>query len=190
MWLSSGKIRINSVRLSRTLMDILNQHALYERLSVEPVTRLFVSFEAVELLEMEGVQWLKGLFSLPGVLPALIGAPPPEKLRSALPLEGVLYAGWHGSVFHEPGEAPDRLENHLHLSQRDAAALRCALTGWVLANRSPSDAFAVYIGCAAYDLLAMQLIEQLNGWGLFGRRECLPIGADEFKQPAFHLLFS
>lgn len=153
-------------------MDILNHPSLLERLSVEPVTRLFVSYEAVAPLDESHVQSLKRLFDLPGVLPVLIGAPPLDELRAALPLDGVLLAGRHGAVFHEPDEDPDRLGNHLQLSAYDPPAMRRALTGWVLANRSPSDVFAVYMGCAAFDLLAMQLIEQLNGWAVFSSRDC------------------
>lgn len=170
-------------------MDILNHPSLLERLSVEPVTRLFVSYEAVAPLDEHRIHFLERLFNLPGVLPVLIGAPPLDELRAALPLNGVLLAGRHGAVFHEPDEAPDRLENHLQLSQSDPPALRRTLTGWVLANRSPSDVFAVYMGCAAFDLPAMQLIEDLNGWAVFGSRDCMPIGEDGLKQPALQPVF-
>ncbi|MFN7035552.1 MAG: hypothetical protein ACK4SN_04225 [Bellilinea sp.] len=170
----------------------MNPNILYfliERLDREPVTRLFVSYEGVQPLDESRVQALKRLFNLPGVLPALIGAPSLDELRAALPLEGVFYAGRHGAVFHEPEEKPDRLANHLRLSRCDPSAVRRVLTAWALANRSPADAFAVYIGCAEFDLPAMQLIEDLNGWAVFSSRDCFSTGVDGFKQPALQPVF-
>lgn len=157
-----------------TSMESIVPPSLYERLKQEAITRLFVSYEAVSPLNEEGVEQLRELFILPGVLPVLIGAPMLDELQAALPLEGVLYAGRHGSEFHEPDEDPDRLENHLRLNRTDPPALRRALTGWVLANRSPADAFAVYIGCAALDLPAMQWIEQCGGLAVFNGGDCFP----------------
>ncbi len=167
-------------------MNPNTSHFLTERLAREPVTRLFVSYEAVNPLHAERVEPLRKLFDLPGVLPVLIGAPALDELRAALPLEGVLYAARHGREFHEPDEEPDRLENHLRLVHSGPTALRRALTGWVLANRSPSDAFAVYIGCADFDLPAMQLIEQAGGWVLFSHRDCFPSGNEVLWQNALH----
>jgi len=57
-------------------MEFLIHPSLLERLTAEPVTRLFVSYEAVQPLDESRVQPLKRLFGLPGVLPVLIGAPP------------------------------------------------------------------------------------------------------------------
>jgi hypothetical protein len=155
-------------------MEIIISPSLYERMKQEAVTRLFVSYEAISPLNAERIEQLRKLFDLAGVLPVLIGAPSTVELRAVLALEGVLYAGRHGGEFHEPDEDPDRLENHLRLSRTDPPALRRALTGWVLANRSPADAFAVYVGCAALDLPAMQLIEQAGGLAVFSGGDCLP----------------
>ncbi len=166
------------------LLDALCHPSLLERLNREAVTRLFVSYEAVAPLNAERLEHLKFLFGLPGVLPTLIGACSLDELRAALPCEGVLFAARHGGEFHEPDEEPDRLENHLRLERRDPPALRRALTGWALANRSPSDAFAAYIGCAEIDGLAMQLIEQSGGWALFSGKDCVSIGGEKLWQQA------
>jgi hypothetical protein len=163
-------------------MDMLIHPTLLERLTVEPVTRLFVSYEAVQPLDESRVQPLKRLFSLPGVLPVLIGRPPLDELRTALLLDGVLYAGLNGAVFHEPDEVPDRLACHLRLSDSRPPALRRALTGWVLANRSPSDCFVIYIGCGEFDWAAMQLVRALNGWAVFVSSDCFPLASEPVWQ--------
>ena len=153
-------------------MEFLFHPPLLERLTAEPVTRLFVSYEAVQPLDESRVQPLKRLFGLPGVLPVLIGAPPLDELRAALPLDGVLYAARNGAVFHEPEEVPDRLERHLRIPDSNPPLLRRALTGWVLANRSPSDCFVIYIGCGESDRAAMQFVQDLNGWAVFVSGDC------------------
>ena len=165
-------------------MEFLIHPSLLERLTAEPVTRLFVSYEAVQPLDESRVQPLKRLFGLPGVLPVVIGAPPLDELRAALPLDGVLYAGLNGAVFHEPEEVPDRLARHLRLSDSRPPALRRALTGWVVANRSPSDCFVIYIGCGESDRAAMQLVQALNGWAVFVSGDCLPLTSEPVWQKA------
>lgn len=165
-------------------MDILIHPSLLERLTAEPVTRLFVSYEAVQPLDESRVQHLKRLFSLAGVLPVLIGAPPLDELRGALPLDGTLNAARHGEVFCEPEEIPDRLERHLPIPDSKPAALRRALTSWVLANRSPSDCFVMYIGCGDSDWAAMQLVQRLNGWAVSVSGDCFPLASNAVWQHA------
>ncbi|MFZ6021043.1 MAG: hypothetical protein ACOYXO_15695 [Chloroflexota bacterium] len=165
-------------------MEFLFHPPLLERLTVEPVTRLFMSYEAVQPLDKSRVQPLKRLFGLPGVLPVVIGALPLDELRDALPLDGILYAGQHGAVFHEPEEVPDRLERHLRIPDSNPSLLRRALTGWVLANRSPSDCFVIYIGCGESDRAAMQLVQDLNGWAVFASGDCFPLASEPVWQNA------
>ena len=168
-------------------MDILFHPSLLERLTAEAVTRLFVSYEAVQPLDESCVQHLKRLFSLAGVLPVLIGAPSLDELRAALPLDGTLYAARHGAVFHEPEEDPDRLERHQRIPDSNPPLLRCALTGWVLANRSPSDCFVMYIGCGEFDWAAMQLVQALNGWAVSVSGDCFPLASNAVWQHALLL---
>ncbi|MEW6648656.1 MAG: hypothetical protein AB1453_00555 [Chloroflexota bacterium] len=153
------------------------------RLRDEPIARLFLSYEALtaggEALSAARFNLLRQSAALPGVLPVLIGSPPAAELRARLPLDGALYAGLDGAQIHEPEEAPDRLARHLRLADTSPPALRRALTGWVLANRSPADAFPVYVGCGALDQPAMELVRQLNGYSPAGAAPCDPRAAED-----------
>ncbi len=163
------------------------------RLRNEPIVRLFLSYETLtaggKTLSAARFNLLRQVARLPGVLPALIGSPPAAELRKRLPLDGALYAGQDGAEIHEPEETPDRLARHLRLADATAPALRRALTGWVLANRSPADAYPVYLGCGALDQPAMELVRQLNGYTPGGSSPCDP-QAPEDRAALFALLYA
>lgn len=163
------------------------------RLRDEPIVRLFLSYEALTngggVLSAARLNLLRQVSGLPGILPAVIGSLPAGELRTRLPLAGTLYAGRDGAEIHEPEEAPDRLERHLRLADTTAPAIRRALTGWVLANRSPADAFPVYLGCGALDQPAMELVRKMNGYSPAGASPCDP-RAPEDRAALFALLYA
>ena len=149
-------------------VDSIRLQRLGERIREETIVRLFLSYEGA-LLEADGrldaalPGLLAGLVRRPNLFPVVLSQRDGQSLARLLPVEGLILAGRDGLEILEPDEDPLRLDRRLRLPSTAPAALRSALTGWVLANRTPDDALAVYIGAGPPDEQAFDLVCAAGG---------------------------